>query len=261
MKKFFALLLIMVISLGLFAGCGNQSEVPTPETTETAAANPAETASAQPEVAEGTTIEVTDMRGRTVLIPADVQRVVVTFNLEEYFAVAGEAGIDKLAGYSHAYWEGRREDAWEAFTAKYPQLREIADVGYNDGINVETIISLAPDVVIMSAPVNYTFIESSLDNLSAAGIAVVFIDYHTQTVETHGESTRIIGKVMGQEARAEEIASFYADQMALIAERLSTLPENAEKPKVYMEFSRGVGTYGNTWSERMWGALIRECGG
>ena len=61
--------------------------------------------------AEGTdTIEVTDMKGRTVTLPRDVERVVVTFNMEEYFAVSGETGIDKLVGWSHKYWEGRRQD-------------------------------------------------------------------------------------------------------------------------------------------------------
>ena len=28
-----------------------------------------------------------------------------------------------------------------------------------------------------------------------------------------------------------------------------------------MEFSMGPGQFGNTWSEQMWGALIRTCGG
>ena len=36
------------------------------------------------------TIEVTDMKGRTVTLPADIRRVIVTFNMEEYFAVAGD---------------------------------------------------------------------------------------------------------------------------------------------------------------------------
>ena len=34
-----------------------------------------------------------------------------------------------------------------------------------------------------------------------------------------------------------------------------------DRPRVYMEFSLGPDQYGNTWSEKMWGALIRTCGG
>ena len=97
------------------------------------------------------TIEVTDMKGRTVTLPAKINKVVVTFNMEEYFAVAGDEGIDKLAGWSHKYWEGRRQDAYDAFTAVYPQLADIPDVGYNGDISIEAIISLQPDVVLSSS--------------------------------------------------------------------------------------------------------------
>lgn len=58
---------------------------------------------------EGGTKEVTDVLDRTITLPEDVEKVVVTFNLEEYLAVTGEEGIDKLVGFSHDYWKGRRE--------------------------------------------------------------------------------------------------------------------------------------------------------
>ena len=207
------------------------------------------------------TIEVTDMKGRTVTLPADVQRVVVTFNKEEYFAVAGDEGIDKLVGWSHKYWEGRRQDAYDAFTAVYPQLEEIPDVGYNGDISIEAIISLQPDVVLASSTgANYNALEPAFDNLRAAGIECVFFDFHKQTVETHCQSVKLLGTILGQEERAQEIADFYAEQMALVTDRLADLPDEA-RPRVYMEFSMGPDQYGGTWSEQMWGALIRTCGG
>ena len=207
------------------------------------------------------TIEVTDMKGRTVTLPSEIVRVVVTFNMEEYFAVAGEEGIEKLTGWSHKYWLGRRNDAYEAFTAVYPQLKDIPDVGYNGDISIEAIISLQPDVVLASSTgANYNALEPAFDNLRAAGIECVFFDFHAQTIEKHTESVKLLGKILGQEERANEIAEFYTDQMAVISERLADLPDEA-RPRVYMEFSMGPGQFGNTWSEQMWGALIRECGG
>ncbi len=211
--------------------------------------------------AQDGTIEVTDMKGRTVTVPSEINRVIVTFNMEEYFAVAGEEGIDKLAGWSHKYWLGRRNDAYEAFTAVYPQLKDIPDVGYNGDISIEAIISLQPDVVLASSTgANYNALEPAFDNLRAAGIECVFFDFHAQTIEKHTESVKLLGKILGQEERANEIAEFYTNQMAVISERLADLPDEA-RPRVYMEFSMGPGQYGNTWSEQMWGALIRECGG
>ena len=201
------------------------------------------------------------MKGRTVTLPADIQRVVVTFNMEEYFAVAGDQGIEKLAGWSHKYWEGRRQDAYDAFTAVYPRLAEIPDVGYNGDISIEAIIALQPDVVLASSTgANYNALEPAFENLRAAGIECVFFDFHKQTVETHCRSIQLLGRILGQEERAGEIADFYTGQMAVVTERLADLPDEA-RPRVYMEFSMGPGQYGNTWSEQMWGAMIRTCGG
>lgn len=253
MKKTLALLLAALLLMSLLAACGSQ---PAPAPAEAPAQNEAP---AEPE--KPATIEVTDMKGRTVMLPADIQRVVVTFNMEEYFAVAGEEGIDKLVGWSHKYWEGRRQDAYDAFTAVYPQLADIPDVGYNGDISIEAIISLQPDVVLASSTgANYNALEPAFDNLRAAGIECVFFDFHKQTVETHCQSVQLLGTILGQEERAQEIADFYTEQMSVVTERLADLPDEA-RPRVYMEFSMGPGQYGNTWSEQMWGALIRTCGG
>lgn len=253
MKKILALLLAALLLMSLLAACGSQP-APAPAEAPTQQEAPAE-----PE--KPATIEVTDMKGRTVMLPADIQRVVVTFNMEEYFAVAGEEGIDKLVGWSHKYWEGRRQDAYDAFTAVYPQLADIPDVGYNGDISIEAIISLQPDVVLASSTgANYNALEPAFDNLRAAGIECVFFDFHKQTVETHCQSVQLLGTILGQEERAQEIADFYTEQMSVVTERLADLPDEA-RPRVYMEFSMGPGQYGNTWSEQMWGALIRTCGG
>lgn len=253
MKKILALLLAALLLMSLLAACGSQP-APAPAEAPTQQEAPAE-----PE--KPATIEVTDMKGRTVMLPADIQRVVVTFNMEEYFAVAGEEGIDKLVGWSHKYWEGRRQDAYDAFTAVYPQLADIPDVGYNGDISIEAIISQQPDVVLASSTgANYNALEPAFDNLRAAGIECVFFDFHKQTVETHCQSVQLLGTILGQEERAQEIADFYTEQMSVVTERLADLPDEA-RPRVYMEFSMGPGQYGNTWSEQMWGALIRTCGG
>ena len=89
MKKVISIILVLAMMLTILAGCGQ-----TPSGNNTKPAN-----NTEPETPA--TIEVTDMKGRTVTIPAKVEKVVVTFNLEEYFAVAGSEGVDKLVGWSH----------------------------------------------------------------------------------------------------------------------------------------------------------------
>lgn len=248
MKKTITILLALIMLLSL-AACG-----------ETATGSTVSTTASAGETNSGT-MEVTDLKGRTVTLPANIERVVVTFNLEEYLAVTGEAGVDKLVGWSHKYWKGRRDDAYNAYTKALPALESIPDVGYNGDISIEAIISLQPDVVLASATgANYNALEPAFDLLHQAGIEVVFFNFHKQTIETHQQSIQLIGKVMGQEERAAELARLYEEQMNLVYDRLKDLADE-DRPSVYMEFSRGPSVIGNSWSEQMWGAQIRECGG
>ena len=248
MKKTITILLALIMLLSLAACSG------------TAADSTVSTTASAGETNSGT-IEVTDLKGRTVTLPANIERVVVTFNLEEYLAVTGEAGVDKLVGWSHKYWKGRRDDAYNAYTKALPALESIPDVGYNGDISIEAIISLQPDVVLASATgANYNALEPAFDLLHQAGIEVVFFNFHKQTIETHQQSIQLIGKVMGQEERAAELARLYEEQMNLVYDRLKDLADE-DRPSVYMEFSRGPSVIGNSWSEQMWGAQIRECGG
>lgn len=248
MKKTITILLALIMLLSL-AACGGTAADSTVSTTASAG-----------ETNSGT-MEVTDLKGRTVTLPANIERVVVTFNLEEYLAVTGESGVDKLVGWSHKYWKGRRDDAYNAYTKALPALESIPDVGYNGDISIEAIISLQPDVVLASATgANYNALEPAFDLLHQAGIEVVFFNFHKQTIETHQQSIQLIGKVMGQEERAAELARLYEEQMNLVYDRLKDLADE-DRPSVYMEFSRGPSVIGNSWSEQMWGAQIRECGG
>lgn len=247
LKKRIVLALGTIMILGL-VGCGAKKDAGQGQTGPAVRSDPA-------------THQVKDVLGREVTVKNDVERVVVTFNLEEYLAVADKEGINKLVGFSHAYWQGRRQDAWDTYTAKYPQLKEIPDVGYNDSISVESILALKPDLLIMSSAVNYDFIEPYLGRLEEAGIPVLFVNYHAQTLQMHRDSTEALGNAMGQEQRSVEIADFYEKQMKIVEDKLAALPAGTVKPKVYMEFSRGVNEYGNSWGKKMWGALIGECGG
>lgn len=256
MKKTIASILASAMLLALcLTGCGEA-----PATTSSAPAEPA-SAPQSTFVEQTGTHTVTDVMGREIEVADDIQRVVTTFNLEEYFAVTGAEGIDKLVGFSHAYWEGRRQDAWDAWTSVYPQLAEIDDVGYNDSISVEKIISLDPDLLIMSQAVNYDFIEPHLQKLQDAGIPVLFVNYHKQTPEMHKASTIALGQAFGKEDTAQQICDYYDEQMNLITEKIASIPEGTELPKVYMEFSRGINEYGSSWGKKMWGALIETCGG
>ena len=203
---------------------------------------------------------IIDSKNRNVILKKDIQRVCISFNMEEYLAIGGEEGEKKIVGWSFSYWKGRRNDAYQAYTKAYPDLLSRKDIGYDKDISIETILSLKPDVLIASMAVDYSFLGSHLNFLEKAGIPVVFIDYHTDTIDSVTNSNRILGEVLDEKKRAEEISEYYETKVSPIFEKAKTIPEE-DRPKVYMEFSKGKDIYGNTWSKKMWGSLIQQVGG
>jgi len=205
---------------------------------------------------------VVDVLGREVSVEVPARRVVLTFNFEEYVAATGAEGLDKVVGWARKYWEGRRQSTWDAFAARFPHIKDIPDVGYipKNTFNTEAVMALAPDVVFC-AKNDAKKIPDEVKRLAEAGIPVVFVDYHDQTVENHVKSTLLFGRIMGQEARAQALADWYRKCVNKVYDRV---PKLASRPRVYMEFSgdkSGPAAVGSSWGKLMWGALIERCGG
>jgi iron complex transport system substrate-binding protein len=209
------------------------------------------------------TVTITDLVGRTVSIDLPVDRVVLTFYFEEYVPVeGGENPFERIVGWSRAYWDGRRQGTWEKYTSAFPEINNIPDVGYisKGSFSAEKVISLNPDVVIMYA-FDYETTKEDVAKLEEAGIPVVFLDYHAETLEAHNQSTMLLGKILGREERAQEIMDFYREQVATVATKLDEI--QADRPTVYVEVGNlGPSEYSNTYGEGfMWGELVDTCRG
>ena len=78
---------------------------------------------------------IVDAKNRSVQVKKEVNKICVTFNIEEYFAIYGDNADTKLVGWSHSYLNGRRNDAYEAYTNAYPSLATLPDIGYGASLN------------------------------------------------------------------------------------------------------------------------------
>ncbi|WP_456478291.1 ABC transporter substrate-binding protein [Geoglobus ahangari] len=199
---------------------------------------------------------ITDLMGREVHVKVPVERVVITFNVEEYVAVGGEDALKKVVGWSKYYWEGRRPTVWNAYLQKYPWIDEIPDVGYpwKGTFSAEKVIELKPDVVIMSKD-QYKYVKEDLEKLEKAGIPVVFIDYYEPfNVTTHSKSTMLLGILLGKEKRAKELVEYYKSQVDEVLKRLKKVED---RPKVLL-LGKGWTTYGR---DHYRGKMIEFAGG
>lgn len=206
-------------------------------------------------------ISVQDVLGRTVTVKAVPQRVVLGFYYEDYLAIVGPGAADKLVGLSLATWKDWRPRQYEAYLRALPQLAQVPDVGTSDdgSFSLEKVVALKPDLLILAAW-NYEALGANVKKLEDAGVPIVVLDYNSQTVEKHVASTLALGKLMGVEARAQELADNYRRAMDEVMQRVARAPNKSQK--VYVELAqKGPEHIGNSYGNNMWGALIEQLGG
>ncbi|MDR2098369.1 MAG: ABC transporter substrate-binding protein [Spirochaetaceae bacterium] len=209
---------------------------------------------------------VTDLAGRQVTLKLPVKTVSINWSGSGGAFMTMSALLEKDVAAHISSWDGGlqkfRFDMYDEYSSKIPALEQIpvvSGIEYND-FNMEKLVQLKPDVVIWTLGVREQAKEMAEAVLAAAGIPLVYIDYHAETIENHSKSTRLLGQLFGKEQRAGELIKFYVDNMNMIDKRIADVKN---KPTVYMEVTMtGPGAYGNTYANNyMWGAMVVKAGG
>ncbi|SMD19303.1 ABC transporter substrate-binding protein [Rhizobium sp. RU36D] len=206
-------------------------------------------------------ITVTDVKGRTVTVPDVPERVVLGFYYEDYLAIAGPDALDKVVALSLSTWKDWRPNQFALYEKALPKLSSIPDVGNTEDntFSIEKVVAAKPDLLILAAW-SYDALGEGVKQIEAAGIPIVVLDYNAQTVEKHVASTLALGKLMGTEDRAEQLAKDYEVAMADIDARIKAA--GATEKKVYVELAqKGATEVGNSYGDTMWGALVERLGG
>lgn len=202
---------------------------------------------------------ITDALGRSVALKAPAERIVLGFNYEEFTAVAGPLGWDRVVGFARALWSDWRPSVFKRYLVPIPRLAALPDVGNTeDGtFSMERVLSLRPDLVIM-AELSFKVLAEPVRQLEALGIPVLVIDYNAEVPERHVASTLALGIATGNEERARTLAALYAVKLAEIRRRVADAPM---RPKAYVELGQGgADVVGNTYWRGMWGRLLEFAG-
>lgn len=192
--------------------------------------------------ASAQSITVTDIVGREVTLDAPAKRVILGEGRQlTTLALLHPDPVSIVAG-----WTGDFKKSggllYEAYLKAYPAMANIPSIGSSgkETVSTEQIISLRPDLAIFGAGSHGPDARSAdvIRQLEAAGIPIVFIDFRLHPFTNTVPSMQILGKVLGQEKKANEFASFYNRRMNHIKGTLALNP-NHSQPKVYMEMIRG----------------------
>lgn len=177
-------------------------------------------------------VEITDAVDESVTIEEKPERIVSTVPSNTEIAFALGLG-DEIVGVSDH--------------ANYPEeATEKERVGGLD-FDVETIISLEPDLVLSDAS-SLQQAESGLNQLEEAGIDVLIVN-NASSFDDAYESMEMIGQATGTEEQATSLVSDMKDDMEELEETAQEIPEDEQK-KVWMEvqpapeiFTTGQGTF------------------
>ena len=207
MKK--AAIVFLVLAL-LLCGCG-QANVKTVEETQ----------------------EFTDSTGRTVSLPAKITRIAISGPLSQIY-ILPLAG-DMLVGVSTAY----AEDAQSYLPAYIYEKAEIGQLyGGKGEMDLEALLAAAPDVVIDIGEAKKTTADDLTALTGQTGIPFIHID---ATVATAPEAYRILGKLLGREEKAEELAVWCENTYAMITDMMMQVDAaGARKTLLYCLGDKGV---------------------
>ncbi|KID06158.1 iron ABC transporter substrate-binding protein [Hafnia alvei] len=196
---------------------------------------------------------VTDIAGRSVEIPAKVDRILLGEG-RLFYAVSlleGKKPFERIVG-----WQGdfRKLDpqTYSVYQAKFPEIDKIPLIGNTtaDSVSPEKVLTLNPDVAIFGLSGHGPGRDSQLvKQLEKAGVPVVFVDFRTSPLKNTLPSMRLLGKVLHREQQAENYINFYQDNVRLVTDVTSKIPDS-QKSSVFIELKAATsddccGTAGN----------------
>jgi len=209
MKRFLVFLLVLAILL-VSTACGS---------------------TASPD--SGKTGEFTDSTGRTVTIPAEISKIAITGPLSQVY-ILPLAG-DLLVGVCNEF----SADAALYLPEDIFSKTEIGQLyGGKGEMDLEALLAAAPDLVIDIGEPKDSIAADLTALTEQTGIPFVHVD---ATVTTAPEAYRTLGKLLGREEKAEELAQWCEKTFANITAMMEKVDADGNRAELlYCLGDKGV---------------------
>jgi len=209
-------------------------------------------------------LTLTDISGRQVTVQVPVTKMILGEGrfLPTLAILERDNPIDLVAAMMGEF-ERFDPATFAQWAERFPAIRNIPKLGASgaESFSTESAITAKPDVALFGLGGHGPSARHKeiLDNLAAAGIPVVVVDFRADPIINTPKSLRILGKLLGREKEAQEFLDFYAEELGKVR---AGLQGSETKPSVFMELRVGLreeccDASGNT----MLGRFISEAGG
>jgi iron complex transport system substrate-binding protein len=216
-KKLVSIVLVTCLSMMLMTGCGN---------TETQT------------ITENETRTIIDQLGNEVVLPKEVNRVVIAsvWPLASVYCLA-MGSAEKLVGLDPAIISAAENSMLMKIA---PEIVNIESGFSNNGsLNVEELIKLNPDVVLYASGVPEDYEIATEAGIPAVGFSLSIKDYNA--IDTINSWMELLGEVMGTDIVNDEYVQYGTDIQNMVAERLKDVAEE-DKPEVMFIHQYGEST-------------------
>lgn len=182
---------------------------------------------------------ITDMFGRTVVVPTNISRVLTTgppTTIEVYVLAP-----DTLVGAN--FNPNKAPDGSVFMPEKYQDLPNVGGWYSTFTGNYETFISMNPDVVFDGGSVgtgNYTDLinerQQNFGTIPVVGVA------DASNVTLYDNSIIFLGDLLGEQAQADSLLEFYHRVLSNVTTTVSTIPASEKVKVYYAEGPKGLQT-------------------
>jgi iron complex transport system substrate-binding protein len=185
----------------------------------------------------GASVAVKDVRGRSVVLSRPAQRLLI----DDGRYLVALALIHPEPASLIAAWprDVNRigEQMHAGFKARTPGLDQLPQVSSSAGaFSLERVLDVRPDVAIFTLGLGPT--DAQIQQIEAAGIPVVFIDFFSHPFENLEPSLLALGQIVGREEKARAFIAFRRARLSRIADRVKR--SSGAPPRVFLEAHAGM---------------------
>lgn len=215
-RKTVTLLLILVLSIACFTGCSKSTTSGTDKVKPTATTEKSERT-------------VTDMAGRTVTLPAEINSIgtLGAIGVLNAFTETMGAG-DKICNEGSPSFV--KNPSWSKYQYLFaPQIKNCpAFQGADSEILMENVLAAKPDLCL-------TMMPEIVDQLEAKGLNVIYLSW-TETEDVK-KCINLLGEVLNAQDVADDYLKYFDNMVAKAKDLTKNLKEEDKKTVVYGNIS------------------------